>query len=199
MNKTIAYYDMHADEYFEQTCGVDFSDAYGRFLKYIPAGGSIVDLGCGSGRDTAWFTAHGYQAIGVDASEKMVELACERLHIQAQVARMEDWIAETPFDGIWCCASLLHLDDEALRSFFEHLAVNLKEGGALFISVKTGIRSGDDSLGRYMVDFSEQKLEGLHSYCKGLAIEEIWYTRDELGRDAFRWMNAILRRINRRR
>lgn len=57
---------------------------------------------------------------------------------------MEDWIAGEPFDGIWCCASLLHLTEEHCDCFLTNLKHNLKSGGVIFISVKTGIETGCD-------------------------------------------------------
>lgn len=192
MNRTIDYYNNHAEEYFANTVNVDFTDTYERFLRYIPLGGRIMDLGCGSGRDVAYFHEHGYEAYGLDASEKLVKIANLKFGLHVEKGLIEEWIAAEPFDGIWCCASLLHLDEEQLKRFFLHLKTNLKRGGALYISVKEGIESGEDALGRFFSGFDKERLEGLIHHCEGLQIKEIWYSEDHLGREAFKWFNVIL-------
>ena len=136
MNSTIDFYNNNADSYYEQTAGVDFSDLYERFLEYVPEGGRIMDVGCGSGRDAGAFCRMGFRAEGLDAAEGLVALAREKQGIDVTVCNMEDWITDKPYDGIWCCAVLVHLEDEQIKKFFNNLRYNLAEGGVLFVSVK---------------------------------------------------------------
>ena len=190
MNQTIDYYNKNAESYFGQTAGADFSETYDRFLKYVPAGGRIMDAGCGSGRDAAAFVRRGYDAAGLDASEALAEIAREKQGIPVTVCSMADWQAETPYDGIWCCASLLHLSDEEVRGFFRNLPANLGNKGALFVSVKTGIETGYDEKGRFMRNFTEDEVRSLCESA-GLTIQELWETRDKLGRKGLDWLNVI--------
>lgn len=192
MNSTIDYYDRNADVYFARTSDVTFDEIYSRFLKYIPRGGRIMDLGCGSGRDVKGFCDHGYEAYGLDASEELVKKASNTLGITVSTGLVEDWIADEPFDGIWCCASLMHLDDRALEQFFENLKYNLKPGGVLFMSVKSGIETGLDEQGRYFRNFTEENVHEIIDRHRALRIKEIWYTEDKLARYSFKWMNAIV-------
>ena len=104
---------------------------------------------------------------------------------------MSSWIAGEPYDGIWCCASLMHLDDEACRRFFVNLNHNLKPDGVLYISVKSGIETGTDEAGRYLRDFTEEDIRDLTGTVTGLQIRELWYTEDTLKRNDFKWLNAI--------
>ena len=193
MNGTINYYDEHASQYFERTSQVDLAALYKEFLKYIPAGGRIVDLGCGSGRDVKWFREHGYDAYGLDASEELVKIARNQFDIPVEVGLIEEWIADEAFDGIWCCASLMHLDDMSFDRFLSNLRYNLRPGGALFFSVKVGIDSGVSKDGRYFRDFNDKTLNAFLSHYKGLRVEKVWYTTDKLYRESFRWLNAIIR------
>lgn len=196
MNSTIDYYNNNAEEYYEQTVNVCFQELYYRFLKYIPKGGRIMDAGCGSGRDAAAFCRLGYRAEGIDASEKLADLARKNHGISVSVCSIEDWTAAEPFDGIWCCAVLLHLTDRQITRFFANLRYNLRPGGALFISVKTGIETGYDDKGRYMRNFTEADIrnfiEKANISGNGPEIKKIWYTEDSTGRDV-RWMNIIAR------
>ena len=191
-NGTVTYYDEHAMQYFERTSKVAFDALYEEFIRYVPEGGRIMDLGCGSGRDVKWFRDHGYEACGLDASERLVRIARDKMDIPVEVGSIEDWIVDEPFDGIWCCASLMHLDDICFERFLSNLKYNLRSGGALFISVKEGIETGFDESGRYFRDFNEESLRALFSKDRGLKIEKIWYTDDKMQRTSFRWLNAVI-------
>ena len=192
MNSTIEFYDRNADEYFDRTADVTFDEIYSRFLKYIPAGGRVMDLGCGSGRDVKWFCDHGYEAYGLDASRELVSRASDEYDIPVFAGLIEEWTTSTPFDGVWCCASLMHLDDSALEQFFENLKYNLKPGGVLFMSVKSGIETGLDEQGRYFRDFTEDDVHEIITQHGEFELKELWYTEDKLERDTFRWMNVII-------
>ena len=195
MNRTVEYYNNTAKEYFDSTSQVDLENLYERFLAYIPAGGSIMDLGCGSGRDVKWFRDHGYDAYGLDASEKLVKIACEKLQIPIELSTIEEWVADDPYDGIWCCASIMHLDDEAIEQFFSNLKDNLKPDGVLFMSVKSGIETGIDRYGRYFRDFEEDDIDELLARYPGLELKELWYTEDAFHRNDFRWLNVLIGRV----
>ena len=194
MNSTIDYYNRNAESYFERTASIDFSDMYERFIRYIPDGGRIMDLGCGSGRDVKWFIEHGYDARGIDASEELVARARAHYGVPVEVGVIEDWIAETPYDGVWCCASLMHLEEEAWKRFFANLEQNIKSGGAIYISVKSGVQTGLDGEGRYFRNYKEDDIYELVNLCKELEIKELWYSDDSLARIGFRWLNVIATR-----
>ena len=189
MNSTIDYYDRNADEYFDRTSDVTFDEIYSRFLKYIPDGGRIMDLGCGGGRDVKWFCDHGYDVYGLDASRELVSKATVKYDVPVFTGLIEEWNTSTPFDGVWCCASL---DDNALDQFFDNLKYNLKPSGVLFMSVKSGIETGLDEQGRYLRDFTEKDIHEIIEKHSELEVREIWYTEDKLDRNSFRWMNVIM-------
>ena len=75
MNKTIDYYNNNAEEFFKNTLKIKLNDLYNKFLEYIPVGGRLLDLGCGSGRDTLYFLENGYDVTSLDGSQKMVQLS----------------------------------------------------------------------------------------------------------------------------
>ena len=150
----------------------------------------IIDVGCGSGRDAAAFREMGYEVRGLDASEELARVAAERFGIDVDVCDMASWVAEEPFDGVWCCASLLHLDDDGVERFFQNLTGNVTDGGAVFVSVKTGIETGYDDKGRFMRNFTEDEICGLMEEA-GFTVKEVWYTDDGLGRSDVKWVNVI--------
>ena len=191
--ETIDYYNRTADQYYWNTVGVDLGAMRKLFASYLPAEATVIDLGCGSGRDVLAFNDMGHNAIGLDASEELVKLAKERLQIRAVVGDIPSWIADAPFDGIWCCASLIHLNDKEKERFFKNLNYNLKKDGVIYIAVKDGVETGLDEKGRFI---SNCTLEELRDYLEeaGCRILETITTEDALGRDRFKWLNVIARK-----
>lgn len=191
MSSTIDYYNSHADEYYRTTVDADLDSARRRFAAYLPIDAKVIDMGCGSGRDVLAFRNMGFNAVGLDASEGLVQLAEEKLGIPVITADMSSWVTDEPYDGIWCCASLMHLNNEDCRRFFSNLKYNLKPGGILYISVKSGIETGPDAFGRYMNNFTEKDVHELADNAEGLQLAELWYTEDTLSRRNFKWLNVI--------
>ena len=192
MNETIKYYNKNAEAYYQSTVAVDFEQQRKRFVSYLPEHARIIDIGCGSGRDVKAFCDMGYRAVGLDASEALAEVSRRTLGIEVLVGDMSTWIAEKPFDGIWCCASLLHLHEDEADQFLNNLRLNLKPGGILFLSVKEGIETGYDEKGRYMHNYTKQELRRKLETA-GLEIIEIDTSEDSLGRGGFRWLNVFCR------
>ncbi|MFR5028579.1 MAG: class I SAM-dependent methyltransferase [Coprococcus sp.] len=108
-NRTIEYYNTHADRYSEVTRNADMSDIYKRFEEHLKPGSRILDLGCGSGRDSKYFLDKGYKVVSLDASEAMCRKTQELTGKAAVHMRIEDMNYENEFDAVWACASLLHV------------------------------------------------------------------------------------------
>ncbi len=191
-SSTIDYYNNNADLYYRSTIGADLCEARRRFTAYLPDKSTIIDMGCGSGRDVLAFQNMGFDVIGIDASEELAKLAKKSLGIPVIKAEMSTWVSDKPFDGIWCCASLMHLSESECKRFFFNLEYNLKQGGALYISVKSGIETGLDDAGRYMRNFQKEDIQELSDMAEGLRIVELWYTEDSLSRKDFKWLNVII-------
>ncbi len=116
--------------------------AAGRLLARVTERGSqapILDLGCGTGRDLAWFAAHGMKALGCDLSTGM--LAQARQVTRAPLCQMEmrslGW-ASNSFQAVWCCAALLHLPKREAPRALAEIARVLLPGGDLFLSIQKG-------------------------------------------------------------
>ena len=78
--KTIDYYNKHAEEFTAATFEVDMESLYQPFLAELPRGTRILDVGCGSGRDTLAFKNKAYQVDAIDYSEELV-----KKHLELQV------------------------------------------------------------------------------------------------------------------
>ena len=192
---TIDYYNRNADWYYWTTVGVDMDAFRKKFASYLPGEASVIDMGCGSGRDVMAFSDMGHDAVGLDGAKELLKLAEERLEIKTIYADMSDYKAASPYDGIWCCASLIHLNGEEKARLFRNLDRNLKPGGILFISAKDGIETGRDSDGVYTSNCTEKELR---KYLEDAGCEILGtkVTEDAMGRGGVRWLNVFAKKTS---
>ena len=87
-NKTLTYYNTHAQSFTQSTRGVDFTAIQNKFLDKLTAGAFILDFGCGSGRDTRYFLDQGYRVEAIDGSEELCRLAGEYTGIRSEERRV---------------------------------------------------------------------------------------------------------------
>ena len=194
--RTIDYYNRHAESYIASTVGVEFRCMQDRFLQEIPAGGSILDFGCGSGRDTKYFLERGYRVTAVDGSEEFCRLAGEYTGIAVKRMLFQELDEVGVYDGIWACSSILHLAYGELVMVMGKMARALKVGGVVYTSFKYGEFEGERN-GRYFVDMTEEKLEKLLGEAAVFGIIEQWVTTDvRQGREGERWVNLLLKAKN---
>ena len=187
---TIRYYDKNAEKFYTDTINADMSKCRDRFLKWIKQGKKILDAGCGSGRDVLAFLEAGYQVEAFDASLEMCRIASEITGIHVSCLRFEDLTGQEQYDGIWACASLLHVKQEDLPDVLIRLYRLLKKDGFLYTSFKygEGERLKED---RYFHDLTEDTCRELMETA-GLTIIEVFITHDvRNGRERDRWLNVI--------
>jgi SAM-dependent methyltransferase len=156
----------------------------------VAPGGRILDAGCGSGRDSLAFLKEGYQVDAFDASEEICRLASRILGFPVECKRFEDLTGVSIYDGIWACASLLHLPKHELPPIFFKLATALKADGYLYASFKYGSFDGERN-GRYFSDLTETGLSVAIS-ASSLKITEQWLTEDVRPGRSETWLNTIL-------
>ena len=194
-SSTTRYYDDHAEDYISGTAHVDMESLYRPFLALVPEGGTILDAGCGSGRDTKAFVDRGYRVTSIDASAKMVEATAQLTGTPAQQLRFQDLNSKDEFDGIWACASLLHVPLVETDDVLEIFAAALRTGGVCYLSFKEGDgerREGD----RCFTDFTEDSLRERLKRRERLDIVRIWTSTDlRPSRGQERWVNALTRKV----
>ena len=193
-DSTIAYYEENSAAYAETTLQADLSALYDKFEKMIPAGGRILDLGCGSGRDSRHFIKAGYEVTAVDASQAMAKLAEKTAKIPVRVMKAEEINYNHEFDGIWACAVLLHVEKKKMQGTIERVMKALKKDGTAYFSWKYGERERMDG-GRYFADYTEQSLRQLLKTVSAADVLDIWITSDTVpGRKEIHWVNALVKR-----
>lgn len=191
---TLAYYDEHAESFVQNTEHADMHEAAERFLSCLQPGASVLDFGCGSGRDSLYFLKNGYHVTALDGSSRLCRLAEKKIGIPVRCERFSVFRDANCYEGIWACASLLHVSSADLPSLFLRLASALKENGVLYVSFKYGNEEGERN-GRYFTDLTEEKLETLICGISSLSIQETWISSDvRQGRENEKWLNALLRK-----
>lgn len=193
IDKTVEYYNENAQSFFETTVNADMSLQLNDFIKLLPAEGYVLDAGCGSGRDSLALIKSGFKVEAFDASEEMCKCASDLLGQHVKLCRFEELDYSDLFDGIWACASLLHVTMKAMPEVIRRLHKALKEDGVLYASFKKGI--GERYRGeRKFTDADEAYLHNiLQDRFDIIDIRESIDVRP--GRENEVWMNVFARKI----
>lgn len=190
----LAYYDANAEAYAKQTYHADLSHLYVPFLALLPRNARILDVGCGGGRDMRVFRERGYKPFGIDPSTALVKIARQYSGAEVAVAKVDELEFEENFDGVWACASLLHLPRAELPNGLMHIHRSLIAGGVLFLSVQAGHGEEFGEDGRFYTRYDESEIRiGVHAL--DFDILETWKTSDALlGRTEICWINLLARK-----
>ena len=191
---TLSYYNTHAQDFVQGTVGVDFHITQDRFLAQLPAGAKILDFGCGSGRDTKYFLERGFAVEATDGSAELCKLASEHTGISVKQMLFDELDAVAKYDGIWACASILHLAWKDLVVVMQIMVRAVKGEGVIYTSFKYGQFTGERN-GRFFTDLDEEGLARLLEEVGGLEVKELWITGDvRPGRGEEKWLNVLLKK-----
>ena len=189
---TLEYYNKNAVDFNDSTFEVDFVKVQDWFCKYLKAGSLILDFGCGSGRDTKHFLERGYRVDAIDGSKELCEIASANTGIVVKNQVFHELNEVEKYDGIWACASILHLQYNELKEVLVKMSTALKEDGIIYCSFKYGDFEGIRN-GRYFTDMTAEKLDRLIDEIGVLEVREQMVTTDvRPGRDEEKWVNVIL-------
>ncbi len=193
--RTIQYYDTHADEYVADTLNADMSEQYGKYLPWLGKGARILDLGCGSGRDSRYFISRGFDVTPVDGSPEMCRRAAALTGRNVREIKFEDLDYDGVFDGVWACASLLHVRKDEMNGILSRVSRALRPDGVLYISFKYG--DGERlSAGRIYSDYTEDALDTLINNDAHLRMIEWWINEDSRpDHSDDLWLNVICCRL----
>lgn len=149
---TLEHYNQRAEDFREGTSDHDVSQNIAALLRHIESAPpfTILDFGCGPGRDLKTFAALGHVPIGLEGAARFVEMArtdtgCEVW--QQDFLRLD--LPDARFDGVFANASLFHVPSEQLPTVLRQLHDTLKPGGVLFSSNPRGENEEGWNRGRY--------------------------------------------------
>ncbi|MBR4164312.1 MAG: methyltransferase domain-containing protein [Solobacterium sp.] len=193
-NTTLNYYNTKSDLFVSTTKDLEFTDIQDGFLKFLNPGSLVLDFGCGSGRDSKYFLQKGYLVEAMDGSEEMVRIATEVAGIPVKHMLFQELDEENKYDGIFACASILHVKKEELADVLQRMKKAVKDQGIIYVSFKYGDFEGYRN-GRYFTDMTEESFRALLEQVSGLSIVEERITSDARpGRENEKWLNVILRK-----
>ena len=194
ISTTLNYYNQNADSFIQGTVSVDFSQVQDKFLERLNVGDYILDFGCGSGRDTKYFLKKGMVVDAIDGSVNLCKLASEYTGIKVRNILFQELDEQEKYDGIWACASILHLSKEELSVVLDKMIAALKKNGIIYTSFKYGDFEGERN-GGYFTVFTVESFKEFIENVADVEIVEYWITGDvRQGRGEERWLNIILQK-----
>ena len=192
---TLDYYQRNAKDFFSQTINVDMQNVYQPFLEYLPkCNQAILDVGCGSGRDSVFFANQGFDVTAIDGSQNLIDLAKEtdnRVNWQCMTfdeIATQSW--QNQFTGIWACASLLHMPFDDLPKILNDLLSCLRPTGILYASFKYG-NSERKKDGRFFCDMNEERWQLIENQLNNAKPLKFWQTIDNRKNLQDIWFNLI--------
>lgn len=196
--QTLAYYNRIAEDFFAGTIDHDVDQNISALLQHIEGRGpfTILDVGCGPGRDLKTFTERGHVAVGLEGADRFAAMA--RTYSGCEVWLQDFLNAELPtdyFDGVFANASLFHVPSQALPRLLLVLHAALKQGGVLLSSNPRGHNEEGWSGGRYGVYYD---LETWRSYMVTAGFVELmhYYRPPGVPRDQQPWLASVWRKTD---
>lgn len=193
---TLAYYNQRATEFQAGTRDHDVSQNIAMLLRHVqgPQPLTILDFGCGPGRDLKVFAGLGHTAIGLDGAARFVDMA--RAHSGCTVWQQDFCQLDLPdqhFDGVFANASLFHLPSQALPRVLAALHASLKPGGVLFSSNPHGHNEEGWSGGRYGAFYDLPTWQG-HMSAAGFVALTHYYRPEGAPRHQQPWLASVWRK-----
>lgn len=191
---SIDYYNKYANVYFENTVDLDMSEIMAPFIRLLPDNAEVLDLGCGSGRDTLYMEEAGFYVTALDGSEEMCKLA--EIYTDKEVLNItfDELDFDEVFDGIWACASLVHVEEQQIDQIMEKVINALKPGGVLYMSFYHGDDEGYRG-GRYIHEYTKASLRELIARHGRIETLDMWKSEDVRNEDKT-WINVLVRRTD---
>ena len=193
-SRTGAYYSTNAIEYCEETSEFDVSALYRPFLEHLSPGAHILDLGCGSGRDSKAFREMGYNVTSVDGNAEIAAWARTLTGYPVTVKTFQQIDYKEEFDGVWASASLLHCPQAQLKNVIQRILVSMKIPAIAYISFKWGESPSVDDRGRHFTNYTTQSLNALLENFPDVQIVKIWDSEMTLRSQPQKWVYAIIRK-----
>ena len=129
-------YDTKASLFIESGMSADMMGEDVECEKLVKQGGSILDGGCGSGRDSLYFLQKGYDVTAFDPSDEMIKYASQFTGLSVKKLRWEDLADKDKYNAVWASASLYHVNRADMNAVFDKIADALKDNGILFASYR---------------------------------------------------------------
>ena len=188
---TLSWYRENAIQYAEETRNSLVLDALWEFLSRMKEGGTILDYGSGSGRDSAYFINKGFSVDSLDGSAEMKAQAERLFGIKVKLASFLLLEEKDKYDGIWAQASILHLEEHDRQTALTLIERALKRDGVFYSSFRKGEEDGYEN-GRWYTNMTEGRF--LSFLPASLYVEKIWESQDVRPGVSRTWLSIICRK-----
>jgi len=193
---TLAHYSERAESFWAGTRDHDVEQNIAALLRRIEGEPpfTILDFGCGPGRDLKVFAERGHIAVGLEGAAEFVAMA--RAHGGCEVWQQDFLKLDLPdkyFDGIFANAALFHVPSQELPRVLRELHASLKPGGVLFSSNPHGHNEEGWSGGRYGV-YHDLDTWRRHGSAAGFVELDHYYRPPGLPREQQPWLASVWRR-----
>lgn len=188
---TLSWYRDNAIQYAEETRNSLVLDALWEFLSRMKEGGTILDYGSGSGRDSAYFLDKGFSVDSLDGSAEMKAQAERLFGIKVKLSSFLSLEEKDKYDGIWAQASILHLEEHDLKTALTLIERALKRDGVFYSSFRKGEGDGYEN-GRWYTNMTERRF--LYLLPTSLYVEKIWESQDVRPGVSRTWLSIICRK-----
>ena len=156
------FYQQHSSAYNEKTVHVDPASFLEPLARRLRPGASILDVGCGSGRDMLWFKERGFQVTGFERAAGLAELARRHSGCEVVDGDFEEWdFTKVAVDAILLVGVLVHVVHERFKIVFASIAAGLKPGGKVLLTLKQGEGAYRDEFGRVFYLWQDDPLRGI--------------------------------------
>ena len=150
--------------YHEKTFSIDPSSFLEPLAKRVPPEASILDVGCGSGRDLCWLKQRGFRVMGFERSKDLAALARKYAECQIMEGDFEIYdFSKLNVDAIIFVGALVHVPHEKLKPIFKHITSGLTENGKVLVTLKQGEGTFTDDHGKTYYLWQDSDLQTIFS------------------------------------
>lgn len=194
-DRTLHFYDTNAETYICQTIDIDMETIRERFTALLPEKGHILDLGCGSGRDSKAFLEMGFTVTATDASPAVAAITSQLLRQDVRIQKAQEIDEVEKYDGIWACASLLHIPESEFSGTLTKIVSALKPLGILYLSLKKEPGRQWDARGRFFNNLPEEQIVEIVHSLKPAELLDMFETSSRMDEREEKWLNFLVRKI----
>ncbi len=187
-----SFYEVNYQQYFDSTINIDPASFLSPLADSLNPGSSILDIGCGSGRDLLWLKEHGFHVTGFEQASRLAALAREHTGCPVIVGDYLQYdFATLNFDAIVMVGALVHQPRLAVLDILKGICRCLQPGGYLLITMKEGHGVFARPDGREFTLWQQDEIEAVYSSC-GLDVIDFSRQLSKLRPDDI-WLGHVLR------
>ena len=185
------YYQQNYREYHEKTFSVDPKSFLTPIAEKLKPGATILDIGCGSGRDLLWFRQRGFEVVGFERSPDLAGLARKNVGCEVIEGDFGTYdFSQLSVDAIMLVGALVHLPHNKVPEVLNSINRALKDDGIIFLSLKKGAGNTSDSHGRVYYLWNDGELRDLFEDL-GLDVIDYFQQPSTIGTDEV-WIGYVL-------